>query len=145
EARRIAAALLQFFLAGGGPRFHQHIAHAQLLDEPQGFLARAGADGQHADHRADAENDAQRGQQRARFLGAQIIECLRGVREDPPQPLHRDKAFMALPLVCAFWFSCPGLASATTWPSRRPVSTTWLSLRRTSLTSRGTKPEGVSR
>ncbi len=145
ESRRIAAALLQFLLAGGGPRLHQHIAYPQLFNEAQGFLARTGADGQHADHRAHAENDTQRGQQRTRFLGAQVIESLRGVGEDPAESFHCDKAFMALPLVCAFWCSSSGLASATTWPSLRPVSTTWLSLRRTSLTSRGVKPEGVSR
>ena len=34
---------------------------------------RARADGQHADHRAHAEHDAQRGQQRARLLRAQVV------------------------------------------------------------------------
>ena len=56
-----ATPLLQFLLAGGGPRIDEHIAHAELFDEAERFLARSGADGEHADHRAHAEHDAQRG------------------------------------------------------------------------------------
>ena len=82
-----------------GPRIDQHIAHAQLLDEAQRLLAGAGADGQHADHRADAEHDAQRRQQRSRLLGAQIGERLGQISEKMrPMPIHCGSAFMALPL-----------------------------------------------
>ena len=93
EAGRGTAALLEFLLAGGGPGFHQDIANAELLDEAQGFLARAGADGQHADHRADAEDDAQSGEQGTGLLGAEVGQSLADVGggED-----HCCSAFMAL-------------------------------------------------
>ena len=67
-----AAALLELFVAGGGAGIDEDVAHAQLLDEAQGLLARAGADGQHADDGTDTEDDAERGEQGARLLGAQV-------------------------------------------------------------------------
>src|SRR4051812_48225923 len=50
----------------------QDVADAELLDETQRLLARAGADGEHPDDRADAEDDAQRCQYGARLLRTQI-------------------------------------------------------------------------
>src|SRR5439155_25543583 len=92
EARRGAAALLQFLLAGGGARIDEDIANAQLLDEAQGFFAGAGADGEHPDHRAHTEDDTEGGEQGASFLGAEIGGRLPDIGEDD----HRDNAFIAL-------------------------------------------------
>ncbi len=73
ETGRGAAALLQFLIAGGRPGFDEQIADAELFDEAQGFLARAGADGEHPDDRADAEDDAERGQHGAGLLRPQVL------------------------------------------------------------------------
>jgi hypothetical protein len=81
KAGRSPAPLLQLGLAGGGTRLDEKIANAQLLDEAQRFLLRAGPDGEHADHRADAEHDTERGQQRARLLRAQVVHGLPHVGE----------------------------------------------------------------
>ena len=83
KSRRRAPPLLQLLAAGGRPRLDQNVAHAELFDEPQRLLARAGADGEHADHRADAEHDAQRGQQRPDRLRPQVFEGNPQIREDP--------------------------------------------------------------
>src|ERR1035441_9729423 len=53
-----AAALLEFLLAGGGAGFDEDVADAELLDEAEGFLAGAGADGEHADDAADAREES---------------------------------------------------------------------------------------
>ena len=92
EAGRGAAALLKFLLAGGGARIDQDVAHAQLLDEAQGLFLGAGADGQHPDDRADAEDDAQGREQRARLLRAQVGQRLADVGEAED---HLESAFMA--------------------------------------------------
>jgi hypothetical protein len=56
---------------------------------------------------------------------------------------HWERAFMALPDCAAPDLSCwSGLDMATISPSLMPVMTAWLSLRRTSATSWGTKPLG---
>jgi hypothetical protein len=93
EAGRGTATLLELLLAGGGAGFHQDVANAELLDEAQGFLAGAGADGQHANHGADAEDNAQSREQGAGLLGAEVGQSLAdiGGGED-----HCCNAFMAL-------------------------------------------------
>ena len=93
EAGRGTAPLLEFLLAGGGPGFHQDVANAELLDEAQGFLARAGADGQHANHRAYAEDNAQSRQQGPRLLGAEVGQSLADVGRGED---HCCSAFIAL-------------------------------------------------
>src|ERR1017187_4892669 len=67
-----AAALLEFLLAGGGAGIDQDVADAELFNEAEGFLAGAGADGEHADDAADAEDDAEGSEQSAGLLGAQV-------------------------------------------------------------------------
>ena len=52
---------------------------------------RAGADGEHADDGADAEDDAERGQQRAGLLRAEVGEGLADIGEAD----HLERAFMA--------------------------------------------------
>src|SRR5581483_6266284 len=140
KPRRGTAALLQFFLAHGRAGVDQDISHAKLLDEAQRFLARTGPDRHHADHRAHAEYDSQGGKQRASLLSAQIPERLTEVGKKD----HLVSAFITPPDGEAFaallW---SGLESATCSPSAIPAITAWLSLRRTSVTSRGTKPCGV--
>ena len=76
EALRGAAALLHFRIAGGGAGIDQNIADAKLFDEAERFLACAGADGEHADHRADAKYDAQSGEEGPGFLRAEVGEGL---------------------------------------------------------------------
>ncbi len=79
ESGRGAAALLKFLLAGGRAGFDEDVAHAELFDEAQRFLAGTAADGEHADDAADAEDDAEGGEQGAGFLSAQVGDGLSNV------------------------------------------------------------------
>ena len=67
-----AAALLEFLLAGGGAGIDEDVADAELFNEAEGLLAGAGADGEHADDAAHAEDDAESGEESATLLGAQV-------------------------------------------------------------------------
>ena len=127
-----------------------------MLDESQGFLARAGADGQHADHRAHAEDDAERGEKSAGLLRAQVVGGQREIRKIAQDDerffgsCSADGSFSEAVVIWewpvtrrrrpAFLLCWSGFAMATCAPGFRPVRTTWLSLRRTTLTSAGTKP-----
>ena len=94
-----AAALLHFRLAGGGAGIDEDVADAELLDEAERFLACAGADGEHTDDGADAEDDAEGGEEGAGLLGAQVGEGLAEVGKED----HLPRAFMA-PCCCfAAW------------------------------------------
>ncbi len=103
EAGRSPAPLLQLSLAGGGAGLDEQIANAQLLDESQRLLFCAGPNGQHADHRADAEHDAERRQQSASLLRAQIVRGLPHVGE-VAQEAHFGMACKAPPP--AFFLFC---------------------------------------
>src|ERR1019366_4204348 len=83
-----AAALLEFLLAGGGAGIDQDVADAELFNEAEGFLAGAGADGEHADDTADAEDDAEGSEESAGLLGAQVGDGLAEVGEED----HRELA-----------------------------------------------------
>src|ERR1039457_5167497 len=83
-----AAALLEFFLAGGGAGIDQDVADAELFNEAEGFLAGAGAYGEHADDAADAEDDAEGSEESARLLSAQVGDGLAEVGEKD----HRELA-----------------------------------------------------
>src|ERR1019366_5735123 len=50
--------------------------------EAKGFLAGAGADGEHANDAADAEDDAEGGEQGAGLLGAEVGDGLADVGEE---------------------------------------------------------------
>src|ERR1019366_8384319 len=76
-----AAALLEFLLAGGRAGIDQDVADAELFNEAEGFLAGAGADGEHADDAADAEDDAEGSEESAGLLGAQVGDGLAEVGE----------------------------------------------------------------
>src|ERR1039458_2473123 len=81
ETRGRAAALLEFLLAGGGAGIDEDVADAELFNEAEGFLAGAGADGEHADDAADAEDDAEGSEESAGLLGAQVGDGLAEVGE----------------------------------------------------------------
>jgi hypothetical protein len=81
EAGRGTAALLKFLVAGGGARVHLDVAYAELLNETERLLFGPGAYGQHSDDGAYTENDAQGGEKRTGFLGAQISESLANIGE----------------------------------------------------------------
>ncbi len=68
EAGGRAAALREFLVTGSGTRFDKEIAYAQLFDKAQRFGTCAGADGQHGDDCADAEDNAEGGENAAGFL-----------------------------------------------------------------------------
>src|ERR1035437_6628272 len=83
-----AAALLKFLLAGGGAGFDEDVADAELLYEAERFLAGAGANGEHTDDAADAEDDAEGGEQGSGLLGAEVGDGLAEVGEKD----HRELA-----------------------------------------------------
>src|ERR1035441_2498572 len=64
-----------------GAEIHQDVADAELFNEAEGFLAGAGAYGEHADDAADAEDDAEGSEQSARLLSAQVGDGLAEVGE----------------------------------------------------------------
>src|ERR1039458_1890727 len=132
------AALLQGFHTGGGPRIDEDVAHAKLLDEAERLLLGAGANGQHPDHGANAEDDAEGGEQGAGLLRPQVGHSWADVGKD-----HFCRACMA-PFCCpAGLVCCSGLDMATTSPSSSPLTTAWDSLRFSKVTSCGMKPLGV--
>jgi hypothetical protein len=90
QAWRRTPALLELLFAHRRTRIDQHVADAELLDESQRLFPCAGADRHHADHRADAEHDAQRRQERPRRLRAEVRERLEQIRGDD----HRSSAFI---------------------------------------------------
>jgi hypothetical protein len=124
---RDAPPLLQLLIVGGRLGIDENVADAELFDELQRLLTRAGADRQHADHAAHAEDNAHRGEQGAQLLRAQIGNRLQQVAEEVSCLAVRDHlpiAFVAPPgpfsAPLAFW---SGLAIATSWPSLRPSIT----------------------
>lgn len=119
---------------------HQEVADAEFFDKAQRLLARARPDGEHADHGSHSEDDSQSREQGADLLLAQALGRAGEVGEEA-QGIHRGSASSAPERLPAFLDCCSGLASATAWLPASPVTTAWVSLRRTSFTSRGAKPE----
>jgi hypothetical protein len=124
--------LLKLFLTHRLTGVDQNVPDAELFNKTQRLFARSRADGHHADDRADAEHDAERGEQRARLLRAEIAESLDNVGEYD----HFCNAFIT-PAAGFADFCCSGFDIATSRPSSIPVMTAWLSLRRTNFTSCG--------
>ena len=76
QARRQLPDLLQRLPIGRLARLDDDVAHAQLLDERNHLLPRAGADRQHRHDRRHAEDHAEHRQQRAQLVRAQVVEPL---------------------------------------------------------------------
>ena len=137
EARGGPAALLQLLIAGGGARFDEYIADAELFDEAERFGAGAGADGEHADDRADTEDDAQSRKNAARFLREEVLAGLQS--RSRAVTVHFCTDCSGLAAASFFLASSSGFERATSWPSFTPSMTARVSLRRRSLTSLATK------
>src|SRR5204862_7229009 len=105
--------LKKFTTAYRRSRVDHYVSPAQLLDKAQRFLPRPGANCEHADDGADAENDSQRRQNGPGLLRAKIRKRLPYVRWQT----HLAMAFVALCGCAAGLFCSLGLASATVSPS----------------------------
>src|SRR3569833_1262982 len=80
EPRGRSTPLLKLLFAPGWVRFDEQVVNTELLDEAHRFFTGAGADREHADDRTDAEDNAERGENRTRFLAPEILSRKNQVR-----------------------------------------------------------------
>ena len=100
QAGRGLPRLLERLEVGGFPCLDDDVAHAELLDERQHLLLRAGADRHHRDDRRDAEDHPEHREQGAQLVREQRLEPALDVGQQlqPRRPSRaKPGAFMRLP------------------------------------------------
>ena len=148
QPRRDLPQPLERLLVRRRPRFDDQVADAHRLDHRHHLLLRAGADRQHRDHRGDAEDHAEHGQQRAQLVREQVVDAHRQrgqhVARDHRRPPAGAAAGMAGPRRCRCRRTPRRAASdrpaRSAVPSATPSTTAEVSVLPSTLTGVGVKP-----